>query len=471
MKSFYSKRGPETAYTPVLATVERLNIENGTFAVRTQTGELLDRARLLTDGGGPTGLGVQAMPLPGSLCVALRSSKPHQPHLVAGTFASWAKGDDEEGLAKKTLADDLAPGDWRYLFENEGMVRFSLDGQIEMSAHPWAERVYLPGQHLIRDHARNWETVSSPMNLLRYKNSLEEGSSFFEMYLNERFVHREGDKYPSIIWTMGDNTRGDLGAFNPKSPFLSYRQIEKRPRDNAEAIARYTEELGEVDGVVAQQAAEHLASETTILRTTGHLEDGTAERRVISVSGGKATLEDHAGDRSGVSRETKDVIGESVEIRDRQGHFDGDSGKLVKQTTASKDGSAVYDVTVQDDGKTVLTTPAWTVTLHEDARATIESESTSIGLDGEVITIGNQGGDEHLVLGDTLVQLLNEIIQWATQHTHPTPAGPSSPPITAAQLTSIQSTYQLTGALATILSSANRVSKGSTHGSGDAPTA
>ena len=75
---------------------------------------------------------------------------------------------------------------------------------------------------------------------------------------------------------------------------------------------------------------------------------------------------------------------------------------------------------------------------------TIETETGEIHL-------GNGGSEEPLVLGDTLVELLNELCTELQAMTHPTPAGPSGPPVNAPKFAAIA------GKLKTILSTKNFV--------------
>ena len=65
------------------------------------------------------------------------------------------------------------------------------------------------------------------------------------------------------------------------------------------------------------------------------------------------------------------------------------------------------------------------------------------------IHLGNSSNEEKMAKGETLVDILGELIDAINQMTHPTPAGPSGPPVNAATFTSIKSR------LKTILSSQN----------------
>lgn len=60
------------------------------------------------------------------------------------------------------------------------------------------------------------------------------------------------------------------------------------------------------------------------------------------------------------------------------------------------------------------------------------------------ISLGTQGGaSEPLVLGDTLVSKLNDLIQIIARHYHPTGVGPSGQPVTeAASLETLSASLQ-----------------------------
>ena len=99
---------------------------------------------------------------------------------------------------------------------------------------------------------------------------------------------------------------------------------------------------------------------------------------------------------------------------------------------------------------------------------TLFNVTNSFVVNSPEIKLGSQIDDETepLVLGDTLVEKLTEICDHLTQlctdissMTHPTPAGPSGPPVNAAAFSSLSSTIgQTKGALEEILSSRNRTS-------------
>ena len=73
-----------------------------------------------------------------------------------------------------------------------------------------------------------------------------------------------------------------------------------------------------------------------------------------------------------------------------------------------------------------------------------------INSDGGKIYLGEDGNeDEPVALGQTLIDILGELLDALQQETHPTPAGPSGPPVNAATYASIKSKLE------TILSKQN----------------
>jgi len=70
-----------------------------------------------------------------------------------------------------------------------------------------------------------------------------------------------------------------------------------------------------------------------------------------------------------------------------------------------------------------------TFNIDSGAETIINSPEIYLGLDAK----------EPVVLGDTLLGLLEELCDALGQETHPTPVGPSGPPINAATYSSIKS--------------------------------
>lgn len=111
------------------------------------------------------------------------------------------------------------------------------------------------------------------------------------------------------------------------------------------------------------------------------------DQKIIRTRHGHEVLFDDAADKAAVR--IKSAAGHVVEMDDQ--------GKAIKITAA-----AGGSVTVTAEGDITLKAP----------KVTIESSNIDIG----------GGSSEPLVLGNTLLQAFNS-------HTHPTPTGPSGPPV------------------------------------------
>lgn len=107
---------------------------------------------------------------------------------------------------------------------------------------------------------------------------------------------------------------------------------------------------------------------------------------------------------------------------------------FISDSTLSIDNKGGMLVAVEDD----------TFFNTNNNNFTIESGTGEIHL-------GNGGGEEPIVKGDTLVDILGDLIDAINQMTHPTPAGPSGPPVNAAVFSQIKSRLKV------ILSSKNFV--------------
>ena len=91
------------------------------------------------------------------------------------------------------------------------------------------------------------------------------------------------------------------------------------------------------------------------------------------------------------------------------------------------------------------------VNTDDDVTYTTNGSNYTIETETGEIHLGNGSSEEPLVLGDTLVELLNELCTELQAMTHPTPAGPSGPPVNAPKFAAIASK------LKTILSTKNFV--------------
>tara|TARA_R110000796_G_scaffold230002_1_gene347492 strand:- start:119 stop:508 length:390 start_codon:yes stop_codon:yes gene_type:complete len=77
-----------------------------------------------------------------------------------------------------------------------------------------------------------------------------------------------------------------------------------------------------------------------------------------------------------------------------------------------------------------------TVGISTNGTFNVDSGSETI-INSPEIYLG-LGAEEPIVLGDTLLGLLEELCDALAAETHPTPVGPSGPPINASQYSSIK---------------------------------
>ena len=94
---------------------------------------------------------------------------------------------------------------------------------------------------------------------------------------------------------------------------------------------------------------------------------------------------------------------------------------------------------ISDGGLSIDNKGGITANIEDDSIFTTNNKDFTIetGANGE-IHLGNGSGEEPLVKGDQLVDVLSQLIDAINQMTHPTPAGPSGPPVNAAVFSQIK---------------------------------
>jgi uncharacterized protein involved in type VI secretion and phage assembly len=115
----------------------------------------------------------------------------------------------------------------------------------------------------------------------------------------------------------------------------------------------------------------------------------------------------------------KDGVDQKI-IRTRHGHevlFDDASDKAAVRIKSA----AGHVVEMDDQGKAIKITAAAGGSVTVTAEGDITLKAPKVTIESSNIDIGG-GSSEPLVLGNALVQAFNS-------HTHPTPAGPSGPPV------------------------------------------
>jgi hypothetical protein len=106
-----------------------------------------------------------------------------------------------------------------------------------------------------------------------------------------------------------------------------------------------------------------------------------------------------------------------------RGELDPDRGKDESTgTKVSVSANGTFKVATKSDKQSVVIDhSAGTITVTGDKDLTLKADKIHIG----------GGADEHAVLGDTLVDLMGNLIDLMVTEQHPTAVGPSGPPLNA----------------------------------------
>ena len=169
----YDRRAPgDRIKTGVVLDV---NVGEGTCRVQTRSGEVLDRVRPTSMGGGSAGTGMIGLPSPQTRCIVLKTGEMFSDNVLIGTFPPL---DPEDSKTQVGPAKEVLPGMVAHHFEDGGRFLLSPSGMVDIKAHPWAHRTYVPSEHLIREHVRQFSQKSGPHDLFRRISSTEEENSF-----------------------------------------------------------------------------------------------------------------------------------------------------------------------------------------------------------------------------------------------------------------------------------------------------
>mgnify|MGYP006433574595 CR=1 FL=1 len=378
--------------------VSNINIGKGTVDVLTDDGKRLTEVRVLSPNVGPVGQNAAYLPVPKSPCLVVTTkSQAEKEHILIGTYPLYNRAD---GRSAGRRAADLLPGEYKYSMDNGGYVNYKPNGTIDIAPHPYLRTMYLPQYHMYREFFKKWERIGEPQNFIRQINSHEEEASLFEFFFNERSVFRPSDETAPVIWTLGDNSISDASEENPQEEWLHYYKVEKRPPSSSSPLGIYEERVGHQQGVVVNKV--------------------TQEKNTNTV------------------------------VKEKQGNKDG----VVQELLIEKEEEQKFLIQIKDTGEIVLQNPTWNIFIREDNTLLFESEETSIEVDGKDISVG-AGTNEPMALGDQLTSVLNSMLSFMETHTHPSPVGPTGPPIEAPQILPIKNND-----VPKIISTDNNVSRG-----------
>lgn len=247
------------------------------------------------------------------------------------------------------------------------------------------------------------------------------------------------------MWTLGQTGGSEqASALSPKTGFLSFFQTEARS-GQGEPQQRYRQMSGHREGTIARRSAEEITKGATYTEVLGY-RDGAQQieeiqRRDTAI---RRRLGDRVGGTGGLLQ--KSVYETDSHTRtDKLGHFD----QSFRETQIEKGGEMKWKRTLGETGRLQLSNPEWDVDMKGDSKAveltngtttisveddvvTVDTGGSSFTIDGSKIYIGDSADSESqpLALGKKLTQFLKAMKQWANQHTHTHPTGPTGPPIT-----------------------------------------
>jgi hypothetical protein len=424
---------PEDTPTIEAGTIKSVDREAGRAIVITEQGREV-RARIATPMAGAGGRGLRITPRAEARClvVLLESGatvRPADAYLIA-TFT--AAGGEERSWG--------APGDFRIQTDRGGELLVAQSGLIDLKASNWARTAYMPTRSLVKTWAKSREALHTPLAHDRTIHDEAAERAFREVALNSRFLHGEAAQSPDVIQTWGRAEGSEqASALHPLTGFLLYRRaqhrqegrpqtefeeraggpegtIYRREAEDLQAGSRYVEEVASTDGRMTDRLVVQGAAETRERRGEGITQEGEAVRREIAVEESSVVVR-----RGAFGDMLSEVVFEGEETARKQVKSDG--------TLRTK--NSEWEVVLEGDGQLRVTNGTTTVTIEDD-EATIENGETSLTLSGAKIYLGDSadGEQEPVALGQTLVQFLEAMKQWANSHTHPHPTGPTGPPQT-----------------------------------------
>ncbi|WP_143815440.1 hypothetical protein [Longibacter salinarum] len=397
--------------------------DKGWCKVQTASGRQLQKVRLTSPGMSNAGRGFRITPRSNTMCVVLYDARsPYDRAFLVGTTPDEAP--DE------SMGEWGAPGDLEYTMEHGGHWLGTQTGLTDFMASPWARLTLLPSTQTARLTTRNHERLYSPFSHDRLIQDDEAEVSFRELMVNSRFLYRDGDAAPNIIWTLGNQTDSDkVSPLNPKSKHLSFFVVENRdPDDGSTVTHRFQEGIGAADGrmryTLMQDLEQSIGFEEVVGWDQGIIhsfaietEDVTHERRWGFFTEGTLAHEEHIemgedvtfdhklGNREGVVSETLWKRA-GVTVTERIGDFE----KTAYELDVAQDDESKMTARIEPTGRIEITNPTWTIDIEKGSKATITNGDTTFLIDGEDIFVGGPDGSEMMALGDTLKKLLDRTL-------------------------------------------------------------
>lgn len=372
-----------------------VDVDRGVCVVQTVSGRTLEQVKpplSISSAGG----GQRATPMVNSKClVCYMLPDPARRSYILQVYEDTSR----DGRA----GEWGSPGEFTYSSDGGGHVTFAQDGLVDLAADPNCRLVLIPVHRETRLWTEHLDVLFSPLSTLRLRQDDEAGASFFELYVNSRYLHRTSDVAPDVGILLGNHVRSELvSPFNPRTGFLAHLFAEAREDADGSVVTHRTDWLsGNVDGVAHALRVESIKEQVVFAEQIG-------------------------------------VFGEDV---------------AFEQALVQKD-EPVWANTVQADGSYVVANPTWiqSVPAGTDKPWNLTNTETQIDMKGDQLKLG-LGSHEPIAKGDTLQGLLEQMIDAILAIVLPTTTGVTTgPPINAAAFQSVRSR------LSTLKSTLNHVS-------------
>jgi hypothetical protein len=322
----------------------------------------------MTSQGGAGGHGFAATPLSGTPCLIV--SFGAEESYILSTFRVSGTNDVSPSWG--------APGDLSHRTDAGGHLLFTQSGLFDLMSNPWCRLSMIPDTGTIRATVRNLEIHQSPFSAIRCIQDEGEERQFFELFLNSRFLYRDGDTSPDVQITFGDATTSPKAhAQNARSEWLGRMYFETRSLASGSTVRKESESLwGGVSGVGRVERVKNVPENTQSLQETGHFSGG-------------------------------------------------EDGAILQRTTHTLSNGSVV-VQVEDSGRVTITSPTWRMSADAEGRLEIKNKDTDLVIQGKDIYVGGESDAEPLALGQKLLDRIESIETFLNTHTHTHPQGPTT---------------------------------------------
>jgi hypothetical protein len=359
--------------------VQSVDRKRGKCDVVTERGREVE-VHIGTPMAGIGGTGVKVTPRINAKCMVVLfvsgntgMVRPEDGYLIS-TFQAEQGNTEEWG----------APGDFHLTTDGGGEMLMSQSGIINHEADPWARQAFLPKDKTIKQWAKNYERLHTPLSHNKTIHDSKAEVAFDEFALNSRFLHRENDSRPDIYRALGSAEGSEKASnFHPQAGALSFYRLEQRS-EQGQPEERLTRLEGAAEREIQREQFEDLRDGNSLIRSIG-INGATFQR--TRLNHGDATRELKLGkgiETAGeVSREKIEYDGTSLLFR--RGHFE----ETLTETRMKVDDEDVFTKQIFDDGRIKAENPTWTVEVDAENSMTLSNEDTTITVEDDTVTVDN----------------------------------------------------------------------------------